>query len=150
MRDRHGGVRAGRRALEQQGAGRGGRPLDQALALLSGCVAQWPFQQRAHHAESEVALERAGRGPAHAAAGLRRLARGVLEQRGPAETGGRREDDDPAGAAGQPRHRGAQGIELACPLDQGRLGAGRERALRADDAKMPRLAAAAGRGDRLP
>jgi hypothetical protein len=125
--DRHGGVRAGHRPVEQQGAGRGGRAVEQARALLGRYVAQRPLQERAHDAESEVALERAGRGAAHATAGAGGLLRGVLEQRGLAEPGRRREDHDPAGAAGHPRHGRAQNVDLRFALDEQRPGAARGR-----------------------
>ena len=141
--DRHGGVGAGHRPVAQQGAGRGRRPLEQARPPLVGPVAQRSFQQRAHHPEAEMALERARRGAAHAAAGPGRLLRGVLEQRGLAEPGGRREDDDRALAVGQPRHRVAQDVELARALDEQRLGAARRRLPGPDDVQVARIAAAA-------
>jgi hypothetical protein len=77
--DRHGGVGGGQRAVAQQGAGGGGRPLEQARPPLVGCLAQRSFQQRPHHAVAEMALERAGCGTAHAAAGEGRLVGGVVE-----------------------------------------------------------------------
>jgi hypothetical protein len=150
--DRRGGVGAGERPIEQQGAGGGGRPVEQARPSFVRCVAQRSFQQRAHHSEGEMALEPAGCGTAHAPAGLGRLLRGVLEQRALAEPGGCREDDDRAGATGQPRHRGAQHVELERALDELRLRGDRDRdrgrGLRADDVQVARVAAAARRIDR--
>ena len=148
--DGHGGVGAGHGSVEEQGAGRGGRPFEQARALLVRRLAQRSLQQRAHHAEPEVALERARSGPAHAAAGLGRLLHGVLEQRGLAESGGRREDHDPPGATGEPRHRGVEDLELERALEQHRLGADRDPIRRPDGVQVARIATAARRVDRQP
>ena len=72
----------------------------------------------------------------------------VLEQRGLAESGGRREDDDRALAFGQPGHRLTEDGELARALDEGRLGAARRRPPGPDDVQMARVAAATRRVDR--
>jgi hypothetical protein len=66
---------------------------------------------------------------AHDAAGVRGLARGVLEQGGLAQARGRGDHHDAAGAAGDARDPGVEGLELARALDQRRGSAGGSRAM---------------------
>ena len=129
MGDRHGGVRLGHGPVEQQGAGRRRRTLRQPCPPLLVSVTERALEQRPHDAEGEVALERPRRGVAHDAAGLRRLPRGVLEQGGLAQARGRGDDHDAAGAAGDTRDPGVEGLELVRALDERRGGPGGSRAM---------------------
>ena len=101
------------------------------------------LQQRAHDAEGEVALERPGGGAADEAAGVAGERRGVLEQRGLAEPGGRLEHDDPAAPAGQAATAPREHLELDGALDQRRI-VGGGRGLRCDDVEMGHRAATRG------
>ena len=143
MGDEHRRVAAGHGALEQQRAGRRRGAVEQLRALALGGLAQRRLQQRAHHAEGEVALERARRGAAHEAAGVGGGQRGVLEQRRLAQARGRVEHDDPAVAVGQAADRAAEHLELDRALDERRVVWSR-RGLRCDDVEMGHRAATRG------
>ena len=90
-------------------------------------VGERRLEQRPNDAESELALLGAGRGAADRAAGARRDRRGVIDQRGLAESGGAVNDDDATGTPGQPVDRLVQDIELGIALDQRPLDGGRDR-----------------------
>ena len=127
MRDR-GGVFAHRhRAIQQQRPSGGTGAVEQLGTLGIRCVDQRRLEQRPYHAEGELTLLWAGRRATDRAAGARRDRRGLFEQSRLAESGGAVNDDDAAGAIGQPVDRVVQDVELGIAFDQRPLDGGRDR-----------------------